>query len=100
MYDFTPILQVLVGLVFTIITALLAPYVKGEISCQRFERMRMLVRVAVRAAEQIFSEEGSGARKKSYVRRCLKCAGYKLDPQIADALIECAVNTMNHRNNS
>ena len=100
MYHFTPILQALVGLIFTIITALIAPYIKGEINCQRFERIRLLVRIAVRAAEQLFPEEGSGVRKKSYVRRCLKCAGYKLNPQIADALIECAVNTMNHKNYS
>jgi len=98
MIDLTSILQAVAGLIFTIITALIVPYIKGEIDSQRLERLRVWVRIAVHAAEQIFPEPGSGKQKKSYVHYCIKCANSKINPQATDALIECAVNTMNHEN--
>ena len=96
MTDLTPILQALAGLICTIITALIIPYIKSKTDSQRLRRLRIWVQIAVRAAEQIFPAQCSGEQKKSYVQECLKSIGFKLGSQAESALIESAVNTMKY----
>ena len=96
MIELTPILQALAGLICAIITAIIIPYIKSKTDSQQLHRMNMWVQIAVRAAEQIFPQL-CGSEKKAYVRQCLKNRGFRLDAQMTDALIESAVNIMNHK---
>lgn len=94
MIDLTPILQALVALISTIITAFVIPYIKNKISAQQLEKVQTWTRIAVSAAEQIYSETGLGKKKKEYVLNFLAKHGYALDEAAVDALIEAAVNAL------
>ena len=94
MIDLTPVLQALVALIATIITALIIPYIKSKTDTEQLERMKTWVALTVKAAEQIFQEQGSGELKKAYVRERLEIFGVQPCEKTVDTLIESAVNTL------
>ena len=96
MIDLTPILQATVALIAVIITHKLIPYIKSKTTIKQQEEIRAWVKIAVDAAEQIFSGEGRGKEKKKYVVEWLNKKGLKVDTATIDAMIESAVYDLNN----
>ena len=91
MIDLTTIVEAIIALAVAIITTFVIPWVKGKIDAQKLAQIMNWVKIAVNAAEQIYSESGMGEKKKEYVLNFLASKGYTLDPEKIDAMIESAV---------
>lgn len=94
MIDLTPIVQAavqaLIGLLATIITAKVIPWIKAKTTVQQQQALAAAARMAVYAAEQVYGS-GCGQEKLAYAQRWLLSRGYDLD----FAAIEAAVREMN-----
>lgn len=93
-FNITPIIVALIGLLSTVITAVAIPYFKSKTTNAQRENIYFWVKLAVEAAEQIFSDPGMGATKKQYVEKFLTEHGLTLDADQLDAAIEAAVLEM------
>ncbi len=93
--DLQPIVSALTALIAAIITTFLVPYIKGKISRQEYDRLMEAVRIAVAAAEQLFTSPQSGADKKQYVQEFLAAQGYDVSQQEIDTMIEATVSKIN-----
>jgi LL-H family phage holin len=91
MIDLTDIFSAVITLLLAVVTTLVIPYIKTKVSTEQFETIKSWVKVAVQAAEMIFTETGMGAAKKEYVIEYLNTKGYKLDTDTLNNLIEAAV---------
>lgn len=89
--DITPYVKVAEIILAAIFTYIIVPYIKAKLNNERLEKLRVFVKTAVQAAEMIFNETGMGKEKKQYVINCLADAGYKLDEEELDLIIESAV---------
>lgn len=94
MFDITPIIEAILGLLAAIITAIIVPYIKSRTTAEQQAQIDAWVKIGVTAAEQVFTGAGSGDEKKAYVIDFLKKHGYILDDERIDALIESAVFEM------
>ena len=90
-----PIISAVIALIAALITTFLIPYIKGKISKQQYDRLLEAVRIAVAAAEQIFTSPQSGADKKQYVQEFLAAQGYDVSQQEIDTMIEATVGKIN-----
>ena len=91
MIDLTPIINAAIMLISAVITAFVIPWIKGKIDAQKLSKIMNWVKIAVNAAEQIYTEAKMGEKKKEYVLNFLASKGYTLDPEKIDAMIESAV---------
>ena len=99
--DFTKVFEALIALFVAIITYVLVPFLRSKlkVSQQNEEagkesRVDYWVKLAVAAAEQIFSTkngEKRGKEKKAYVIQWLNEHDIFFDEETIDAKIECAV---------
>lgn len=94
MIDITQIVVALIGLLSTIITAFLIPFLKTKLNENQQKTLQMIVRTAVYAAEQIFGKDGIGEEKKEYVKNILSENGYEFDSYTINAEIESAVKEL------
>ena len=90
-----PVLGVIVPAVVVLMQNLVARLPAPQ--QQRIAQAEHVVGVLVSAAEQVYAKAvpGSGAYKKAWVLGQLAALGLKVDPQLADALIEAAVYGVN-----
>lgn len=95
MIDFTTIINTLIALMSAVITAFLIPLIRSHTSAVQCQRIQAWVKVAVAAAEQIYTGPGRGAEKKSYVLAFLNERGFTYDACAIDALIESSVKLLN-----
>lgn len=89
--DLTQIVIALIGLATTLITTYLIPYITSKLSAEQQKKAIFWTKLAVEAAEKIYSEEGKGAEKKAYVISFLERKGIHLSEQEIDVAIEAAV---------
>ena len=101
--DITQIAVGLIGLMSTIITSFLIPWIRTKIQMNNdkiTDNQKMLLKLAintaVKAAEQLYNSE-QGKEKKAYVLALLEAQGYLVDDAALDAAIEAAVLEL-HRN--
>lgn len=92
--NITPIIEALAALIAVVVTGVVVPYIKSRTSAQQQEELMVWVKVAVTAAEQIYTGSGMGIEKKDYVLSWLKCHGLFVDAERIDAMIESAVYEM------
>lgn len=92
--DITQVILAVITLLGTLITGFVIPLLKSKISENKQAIFDSAVRVAVYAAEQIFSGSKQGKEKKSYVIDLLRKQGYVVDDEIIDAAIEAQVKMM------
>lgn len=95
MIDLTPILQALIGLLATIITVKVIPWIKSKTTEQQQINLAAAANIAVYAAEQIFGA-GQGEIKLQYVKDSLERVGFDVDTDLLTECIEEAVYGMNH----
>lgn len=96
MTDITIIVEAAAALIGAIITAVIIPYIRRKTTAAQQAEIKGWVRVAVTAAEQIYTGSGRGAQKKAYVLSWLADHGITLDESKIDALIEAAVYDLNN----
>lgn len=89
--DITTIIEAVFALIAAVITAIVIPYIKSRTTAQQQEQINAWVRIAVSAAEQIYTGSGRGEEKKEYVISWLREHGVTVDESKLDALIEAAV---------
>ncbi|MGJ4850997.1 phage holin, LLH family [Bacillota bacterium Meth-B3] len=88
--DFTPLLQAVIALIATVITAVVIPWIRARTTAQQQALLGAVTDVLVRAAEQLYGAS-KGPEKLRYVADELEKRGYKVDV----AAIEAAVRGMN-----
>lgn len=91
MIDITVILEALITLAVALATAFFIPWLKTKIGNEKLLEISEWVRIAVQAAEMIYTESGMGEQKKNYVLNFLESKGYTLDMESINNLIEAAV---------
>ena len=90
MFDITVIIEAVFALLAAIITAIVIPYIKSKTTASQQAEINAWVKIAVTAAEQIYTGSGRGEEKKAYVLNWLQEHGITVDEKL-DALIEAAV---------
>ena len=91
MIDATYLITAVCSLIGVIITYYLIPYLKSKTSKETQEVINNWVKIAVTAAEQIYTGVGRGEEKKQYVIAWLNEHGIQFDESRIDAMIEAAV---------
>jgi hypothetical protein len=91
MVDLTQIFVALIGLVFSLVSVFLIPYIKQKVSAEKLDTVKFWVNIAVEAAEMIYTGTGRGAEKKAYVVEFLNSKGFTLNTEEIDNIIEAAV---------
>ena len=92
--DLTKIIVALIGLLGTIVTAFLAPYLKAKLDVEKQQKLGELAKRFVLAAEQLVGK-GEGETTKAQVQNWLKEKGYDVSLDEVDSAIEAAVKEMN-----
>lgn len=95
MTDITPIVAIIIALIFAVITIIIAPWIKSRTTSDQLKEIMSWVNIAVLAAEQLFKGIGRGAEKKQYVIDFLKSKGYYIDAEKIEAMIEAEVAKLN-----
>ncbi|GIP56169.1 phage holin, LLH family [Paenibacillus vini] len=95
MIDLTPIVQAAILLIAAIITTFVVPYIKSKTTEQQRQQIAAWTKIAVAAAEQIYTGPGRGDEKKKYVLDFLAEHGYIMDIDALNALIEATVLELN-----
>ena len=85
------IVEALISLIAAVFTCVVIPLIRSKVTTAQFEKMKMYVGIAVKAAEQIYVGNGRGTEKKQYVVEYLEKLGLKIDAETLDKLIEAAV---------
>lgn len=95
MIDLTPIVNTVITLLAMLITTFLIPWIQTKATNEKLGQIEKWTKIAVEAAEMIYTESGMGEAKKAYVTNYLKKKGYDLDVDTVDALIESVVHQLN-----
>ena len=93
--DITPVVNAVIALAAAVVTAFVIPWVKSKTTAAQREEINAWVKIAVTAAEQIYSGVGKGKEKKAYVLKFLEEMNLKIDEKSVDLMIESAVKNMN-----
>lgn len=88
----TTIISSIIALLCTIITTFVIPWIKQKYGNEKLIKIENWVRIAVQAAEQIYTGTGLGDKKKAHVVKFLQKKGIKIDPDDLDEMIESAVH--------
>ena len=88
MFDVTPIIISIIGILSVIITVVLIPLIRSKTTVSQQNALMTAVHIAVFAAEQIYKVAKSGAEKKSYVLKELNRRGITYNADDIDAAIE------------
>ncbi len=96
MTDITIIIEAVFALIAAVITAIVIPYIKSRTTAQQQAEIKAWVKIAVSAAEQIYTGSGRGEEKKAYVLNWLEEHGVTLDETRINAMIEAAVYALKH----
>lgn len=91
--DLTGIVLAVISLIAALITRYLVPWIKEKTNEKQFETLKLLAKVGVYAAEQIFTS-AQWKEKKEYVLDFLKRNGYEINAPAVDALIESLVREL------
>ena len=93
--DITPVVNAVIALAAALVTAFVIPWIKSKTTAAQREEINSWVKIAVTAAEQIYSGVGKGKEKKKYVLDFLAEKNLKIDEESVDLMIESAVRNMN-----
>lgn len=92
--DITKIIVAVIGLLSTLLTVFLAPYLKTKLDSEKLKKLGELAKTFVLAAEQLIGKE-KGEQKKALVQGWLKEKGYDVSLDEVNSAIEAAVKEMN-----
>ena len=92
--DLTPVAKLLIYLAALAVTRYLIPLLKEKAGQERTKRLMRYAEIAVRAAEQLYPEGGTGTEKLNYVLQYLRQYGFDLSTDELRAAVEAAVFDM------
>jgi hypothetical protein len=84
--DLTPIVQVVIALLATIITAKVVPWLRAKLTAEQYATLTAVTKTLVYAAEQIYGAN-RGSDKIDYVVRQLQRRGYTVDRDAIEAQV-------------
>lgn len=84
--DLTGIATAVLGLLATIVTAYVVPWIKGKIGEANYKMAQSMILVLVESAEQRFGP-GAGKEKLEYVKRELERRGMTVDVDEIEAAV-------------
>lgn len=90
-FDITAVVEAIAAVLCAVITCVLVPYIKSKTTTAQQAEINAWVKIAVSAAEQIYTGSGRGEEKKDYVLEWLRSHGVTVDEEKLDAMIEAAV---------
>lgn len=93
MLDFTPLLEAVIALAFTLITAFLIPWLKNKYGTETLNKIKSFVEVAVYGAEKAYGA-GNGAQKLAYVEKFLAEKKIKVDFNTLKILVDAEIKKM------
>ena len=96
MFDITIIIEAVFALIGVIITAIVIPFIKSKTTVAQQQQINAWVKIAVAAAEQIYTGSDRGVEKKAHVISFLKSKGITYDAESVDLMIESAVYELTH----
>lgn len=70
--DITPIIETVIALIATVMTALVIPWIKSKVSASKWKNLQEWAETGVNAAEAIFIGSKLGKDKRKYVEDYLK----------------------------
>nr|DAX73345.1 MAG TPA: holin [Caudoviricetes sp.] len=89
------IFYVILSIVSVLITGVLVPLLKQKYGKEKIVNVMEAVDIAVKAAEQIYTQTGQGQLKKQYVLMRLNEQGIKISEKELDDMIEASVLELN-----
>lgn len=92
--DLTDIIRAILVLIMALISRYLIPWINAKLGTEKLSTLKIWVKAAVEAAEQIYTGTGRGTEKRQFVEKFLQDKGYRLDTQELDTLIEAAVREL------
>ncbi len=93
--DITPVVNAVIALAAALVTAFVIPWIKSKTTESKRKEIDAWVKIAVTAAEQIYTGTGKGKEKKAYVLKFLAEKNLKVDEESVNLMIESAVKNMN-----
>ena len=90
MTDVTELVEIMIRLIVVVLCIVVIPYIKTKLSVEQLSELSAWIKIAVAAAEQIYSST-QGTEKKQYVIDYLTDKGLKVDTKDLDKLIEASV---------
>lgn len=93
MLDFTPLLEAVIALAFTLITVFLIPWLKTKYGAETLGKIKSFVEVAVYAAEKAYGA-GNGEKKLTYVENFLAEKKIKVDFNTLKILVDAEIKKM------
>ena len=90
-FDITQIAVGLISLLATVLTMMVIPWLQAKVGTAKWERMILIIKVAVKAAEQLYQGSGKGEEKKAFVIAWLAERNIRFDEEAIAAAIEAAV---------
>lgn len=89
------IFYVVLSIVSVLVTGVLVPVLKQKYGKEKVLSVMEAVDIAVKAAEQIYTENNQGNLKKQYVLMRLNEQGFKVTEKELDDMIEASVLELN-----
>lgn len=96
MFDITFIVEFIITLAVSLITAFLLPYLKTKFTAEKISSAYEVIKILVNAIEQTTKVSGQGAKKKAWVLERLQNYNIKIDESKVNELIEASVHEMNN----
>ena len=97
--DITPIIEIVITLLGTIITLMVVPWIKSKLDSNQWKNLNEYASVFVKCAEMIFKGTNLGKDKKKWVIEKLTAIAeehhLKFSPDAIESAIENAVKNMN-----
>ena len=91
--DLTQIILAVATLIFGILMRYAIPYAKSKLNADQMELLRIAVKTAVYAADQLYTSD-QGQKKLHYVIDLLWQQGYIVDPAKVDDSIRAMIEAM------
>ena len=96
--DLTPILEIVIMLVVTIITSFLIPWIKSKTTQEQWQMIQDIAKISTKAAEILFQGSGRGAEKlnygTTYIKEFCLSKGFTIDDKTIRQAIENAWKEM------
>ena len=93
MIDLTPLVEALVKLAATAVTAFLIPWLIERYGNEKLEKARKWIEIAVYAAEKVYGA-GHGDEKLAYAEQVLAEHKIKLDLQTIKTMVDAEIKKM------
>lgn len=96
-FEITEIINILLALFSAVLTGVIIPIAKEKLSQTKREKLEFWIKIAVKAAEQIYGSK-RGLEKKEYVVSFLLSKGIVFDVDEVTAMIESTVYNLTNQN--